>query len=298
MCGSMSKLFFGITVRALDLVIAARHWAHRQAVLRALDSISALRERGQLKVELGADGRSARIAEVPGEVWALVKAHVVPALWDEAEHAFVSHVHDAGKETCSCVVCARAAGRTAVVPAGPLRKLSHIDECVDCSLGLLRLQGLEDILIVHEQDIDTLLAALALELVDTVPISHGAMAMPRLDVYASVAISLPNVARTDSDAPHGTYDFDHDVVEIDPRFFLVPRDAQDRFKRLLRLFSLAESHEQQGKVSRGHSRRWAPDDSDGRAGGLPQTTAGGKSSRAEGGPGKWLLWGCVCDCGT
>jgi len=320
MCGSQANLFFGLTVRALDLVIAARHWPHRRVLLRALDSISTLRERGQLEVERSPDGRAARIAEVPSEVWALVKEFVVAELWAEAEHAFVSHVHDAGLDQCSCALCARAAGRTHVVPAGPLRTLSHLDECIDCNVGLLRLGGVEAILIRHEQvrapltpvqavrgllltqrilwtqEIIALLASLDLSLVDPVPISHTPTGMPRFDTHASVAISLPNAARTDSDAPHGNYDFDHDVVEIDPRFFVVPRDAQDRFRRLLRRFPLVQSREQLNKVPSGHSLTKEVGVSD-EAGGLAAATSRPAGSRAAGGPGKWLLWGCVCDCG-
>ena len=202
--------------------------------------------------------------------------------------------------------------------AGPLRTLSHLDECVDCDVGLLRLEGVEAILIGHEQvrppltpvlavrdllltqhflwtqEIIALLASLDLALVDSVPISP--MGMPRLDTHASVAISLPNAARTDADAPHGTYDCDHDVVEIDPRFFVVPRDAQDRFRRLLRRFPLVQSREQLSKVSAGHSLTKELGDSE-EAGGLAAATSRPAGSRAGGGPGKWLLWGCVCDCG-
>ncbi|GAA6039338.1 hypothetical protein JCM8097_002805 [Rhodosporidiobolus ruineniae] len=76
MCWSAATLFYGTFVEVVPLLIAADAWTRAKPVFLALDMISSRRKKGNLHLEPALAG-STSAADVPVEVWALVKQELV-----------------------------------------------------------------------------------------------------------------------------------------------------------------------------------------------------------------------------
>ncbi len=88
-----TTLFYGLAVIVCDLLAAARAFARAGPALAAIDSISLLRQRGALQIELGEPDA---VGRVPVEVWTLIRQATVAAAveqgrWEMAEEF---HCHD------------------------------------------------------------------------------------------------------------------------------------------------------------------------------------------------------------
>ncbi|GAA5929162.1 hypothetical protein JCM3775_006751 [Rhodotorula graminis] len=311
MCVASARLYFGITISALDVVIAANAWPARRRLARTINRISSLRESGRLKVKVKRKARPSSLSSsssvlhrVPGEVWQLIKVHLMAAEWEDAEHALVWRCHNAGRDLCKCRACTRSATRRAFVDCAddnvPLR-LDEFGTCDACNNGFVALGGGEGLLDDHRDAIKSLLKSFRLALVETLPLAPDC---PRYVFDSSVAVSLPDWAQVDTEAPHGELDYDHHLVSIDAHLFSdVPRDAQVRFGRLLASFPVDETDETSAEVSGVHTQYVRRGGGSGGGGGGKVRKKKDKemqrSKRAKGleGPARWHLWSSVCDCG-
>ncbi|GAA5854702.1 hypothetical protein JCM9279_006997 [Rhodotorula babjevae] len=312
MCVSSARLFFGLTVPALDLVIAANAWPVRRRLARTINGVAALRESGQLKVKVAPkDRHKARsspasvLHRVPGEVWQLIKVHLMAAAWEDAEHALVWRCHNAGREICMCRACARASSSRAFVECDErVLRLEEFGTCDECDKGYVALGGGEGLLDLHREAIKAILKSFRLAIVATLPLAPDC---PRYIFDSSIAVSLPDWAQVDTEAPHGEYDYEHHLATVEARFFAtVPDDAQMRFARLLASFPLEVTDETSGEVGGPHTvyvRRGdkvQPAEKDEKKkkdkGRRPKRGEGGGGGGG-GGPAKWHLWSSVCDCG-
>ncbi|GAA5822361.1 hypothetical protein JCM3770_000534 [Rhodotorula araucariae] len=280
MCQSAATLFFGITVPALQLVVAARAWPKVRAAARAVNWISTLREAGTLRFTSKCDGVLFR---VPGEIWQLIKVHTAESITEDEEDALVADVHAIGTDECQCTVCSRATSRERTDKPSLRYKLSHMSSCDDCQDALCTLEGVEGLLENNEQTISRMLTSFDLVFPASHPISQAGC--PSLDLQASAAIALPRSASAGTEASHVTADCEHELLEIDPSFFVLPSDAQTRFRSFLRWFPLEVTDETSGKTvaNDSHSLR-----------SMKKKT---KKSAVNGrGPAKWHLWSSTCDC--
>jgi len=157
MCVASARLFFGLTVPALDLVVAANAWPARRRLARTINGIALLRESGRLKVKVAPKDRhrarsspASVLHRVPGEVWQLIKVHLMAAAWEDAEHALVWRCHNAGRELCKCRACVRAAAqRTFVECTDRVLRLEEFGTCDACDAGFVALGGGEGLLDLH-----------------------------------------------------------------------------------------------------------------------------------------------------
>ncbi|BGP37419.1 hypothetical protein JCM10449v2_001325 [Rhodotorula kratochvilovae] len=282
MCTSTATLFFGITVPALQLVVAARAWPKRRIAFRTVDRITALREAGTLKL---ASRSSDVILRVPGEIWQIIKLHTADVLFEDEEDALVAGLHDIGLDECRCSVCTRAIVRERIETVSRPLTLSHIKDCQECENGLCEVDGVEGLLDANDRAISRMLRSFDLELIASSPINKASGA--RYDAQASAAVGLPHAASADTEAPHGTMDFEHELLEIDPSNFDLPSNAQKRFRTLLSNLPFEVTDGTVGKTSNNsHSFKVQK----------KEKVVRGKKAALARGPAKWHLWNSVCDC--
>lgn len=238
MCYSHANVFYGLFVRAVDLVHAGLAWKELEPVYLALDMISAKRKSGQLSVE-----GAARIQDVSQEVWEMVKQE--PVAYQLAM---------AGYRLAVDVQCRRCEEYDREVPYD-FRKLDR----ERCWNGIVTLGGLRGIFasknevsghspricilfteFLGRQDVDGLLTAYGLYQ----PSSRFVVVDEPywIDEDASSAIAfappssrnlLPTASPESSEETHG-----HEIEPFDPSIFSLPPNAANRIRSFCRIFRL------------------------------------------------------------
>jgi len=150
MCISESRLFFGVLVPALDLIVAARAWPRRKVLSVVFGSFIQAREQGRLAV---LEPTNAAILRVPTEVWTLIETHAAAALFKDEEHEFVERLHARATVDGACVYRAGAQDGqpTLVGHEAPTLTLPDIETCETCELALREACGAPGLMEDHEE---------------------------------------------------------------------------------------------------------------------------------------------------
>lgn len=90
---SSATLFFGVCINVMTLAFAGRAWTRVEPVFLAIDLIRARRRRGNLRV-IDAPAGHTTVADLPDEVWALIKAEVTAPSYDAEVESFVAEWHE------------------------------------------------------------------------------------------------------------------------------------------------------------------------------------------------------------
>ncbi|BGP45502.1 hypothetical protein JCM10450v2_001321 [Rhodotorula kratochvilovae] len=209
MCFSSSTLFYGLTVHVISLCLVARAYPRIKPALLALDLVRARREAGTLETRTG-EG-DADVSRVPGEVWQVVKKHVVEQCYADEVHDFIAAVD---MLECRCDGCVEESDRMRKIRQGKHTYLSfHLDDLYAC----------ED-------------RALANVLADF------ALCVPNHEVISEAefpSFDLPAYPVMDAEVPHELGPA-HFLSRISPAVFALPPDVDRRFHRLLATFPMLE----------------------------------------------------------
>ncbi|GAA5998076.1 uncharacterized protein JCM10292_002305 [Rhodotorula paludigena] len=282
MCFAEAILFYGITVPVFQLVVAARSWPQRFLVERTINVLLERRKRDKLTVE-GDPAQSSWdsvLCRVPVEIWAVVKVHVAEGLRDDEADSLVHGLHSAGERDCTCPTCLRTSDRDRA-PRTTRYTLEHLAECDDCDQGLRELGGTAESLEDNEQLIKRMLYDFNLDLPAPIPIS-GDSVPPRFDVRALCAVAVPNAPDAMSEPVHGEYDYENDIVELRPRYFVLPKGIDGRFEAFLRACPMSVESVADRKAKAGHS--------------LPGKGRRVVKRKKAAGLAKWHLWSSCLDC--
>ncbi|BGP37411.1 hypothetical protein JCM10449v2_001317 [Rhodotorula kratochvilovae] len=224
MCFSSSTLFYGLTVHVISLCLVARAYPRIKPALLALDLVRARREAGTLETRTG-EG-DADVSRVPGEVWQVVKKHVVEQCYADEVHDFIAAVD---MLECRCDGCVEESDRMRKIRQGKHTYLSfHLDDLYAC----------------EDRALANVLADFALCVPNHEVISEAEF--PSFDLYASCAVALPLASRNspaypvmDAEVPHELGPA-HFLSRISPAVFALPPDVDRRFHRLLATFPMLE----------------------------------------------------------
>lgn len=132
MCTSSATLFYGVCVKAMSLLVAARAWPDIEPVYLAVDLIRARRRRGDLRVEVSAGTKT--VADLPDEIWEAVKVELSSDIFVEAADSFVRSYHR--DPDCDCRSCLAASSGVL-----DIWYLAGCDACID---DFLHSGGLRD----------------------------------------------------------------------------------------------------------------------------------------------------------
>ncbi|GAA5905130.1 hypothetical protein JCM6882_000388 [Rhodosporidiobolus microsporus] len=215
MCYSHATIFYGLFVRSRDLCAASDAWPRLKPAFLGIDLILLRRSKGTLETEEG----GARLSEVPGEVWAIVKRELIDV-----------ELAQAAQEMAAVTLCpeCEAQGREP-------KDLDALLKCPDCCEYFLHLGPMKAI---HD-----LMSSQGLYYPCSKPFIRE-MYYLDADALSAVALpppssqqSLPSVSPTPR-VTHSGFDV-HQVKPFDPSIFAsLPVAADSRILTFLKLFRL------------------------------------------------------------
>ncbi|BGP37394.1 hypothetical protein JCM10450v2_001303 [Rhodotorula kratochvilovae] len=227
MCFSSSTLFYGLTVRALPLCLVARAYPRIKPALLALDLIRARRDAGTLETHPGQGDTD--VGKVPGELWDVVKEHVVEQCYADEVDAYV---RDYDNPECDCPRCCRRPTRITSArykrPHYNPRRF-NLDDLWACG-GRMELflegGGVSEIVQNILGSLDPVLCDFGLCVPDVELISTAEYAFKKYPAPAVEILHEPGPV--------------HIFTRISPSAFILPPDANRRFHRLLTTFPMLD----------------------------------------------------------
>ncbi|BGP37395.1 hypothetical protein JCM10450v2_001304 [Rhodotorula kratochvilovae] len=251
MCGSNAQLFFGLYVKAIPLIVAARAWTKVKPTLLGVDLLCARRRNGTLQTSTPGTG----VASLPEDVWGIVKNFVGLETYGDAEHAFVLDFHGAAESDADpddwdeANHCFRPRRFTT----------DHLKVCELCAEVLFDDGGgMPDIIGADKTTIRNFLHDFGLSLcTNKAYADHD----PRSDLDASLPISLSNSPHSpdpqdfisSTQVGHAEHYEAQGIAPIPEAALALPSDATARFSRLLAVFPLEPVDIVAKHTSRGES---------------------------------------------
>ncbi|CDR36954.1 RHTO0S02e08988g2_1 [Rhodotorula toruloides] len=219
MCTSSATLFYGVCVKAMSLLVAARAWPDIEPVYLAVDLIRARRRRGDLRVEVSAGTKT--VADLPDEIWEAVKVELSSDIFVEAADSFVRSYHR--DPDCDCRSCLAASSGVL-----DIWYLAGCDACID---DFLHSGGLRDWYAKEKESIEVVLRPFRLTLAAPELVSR------KKDSGGS---DYPSTECETIDDGGGGGE-SHAMIDFDEHIFELPHDARARFHRLFTTFPQLEA---------------------------------------------------------
>ncbi|EGU12602.1 Epiglycanin [Rhodotorula toruloides ATCC 204091] len=293
---SSATLFFGVCVKILPLIVAARAWPEIEPVYLAIDLIRARRRRGNLRVDLLPGG--ATIADLPDEIWESVKDELSSGIFDDEGTSLLRCYHG-DEEDCGCTRC--------LADTDESPDLWHLDECQWCGMDFWDAGGPRELYATAEkarnrlENVRRLLHQFGLVLSAPETASHksdptGAW----FDIDVSCAVAVPYGTEETVDYPSASSETAHNgggggeghgMIDVDPHVFQLPPDAHARFRRLFASFPQLEAD--QYSTTTMTVRRTQPSAPSQRP---KMRELAGEEREKEGRIPRWLLWTRHYDC--
>jgi len=251
MCTATTTLYYGIAVKAMDFCLLAAAYDRSRPALLAIDLILARRARGRLEVE---NSVMTDVRALPAEVWDLVKGELIDRAFDKERKRFARRHLELD---CPCCACC-AAGK-------PGDRFADVFECDLAYQELIEGEGVAGFVGPHEK-VRPLSALLTLCVTDSASLvsqaatklladfglclaSHELISVdesPWTDLDSAWAIALPFATDDKGRCPSARtalrheYGSTHALSAISPSTFVLPADADTRFRRILSTFPILE----------------------------------------------------------
>ncbi|BGP37398.1 hypothetical protein JCM10450v2_001308 [Rhodotorula kratochvilovae] len=252
MCQSGAHLFYGIKVPLVQLAIAADAFPKQRDAFLAIDLILARRRKGVLRDAASELGLESGIADLPEEVWVMVKEEVAAALWDDSENALVCallHKEPAASNGCCDCEVWNELRLASLEKRRPTRYFTfdHVVECDICNAKFYEGVGMSDLRDDVGDAIKAMLPHFSLTTLGEYPISDEDYTATDLD--AMLPVILPQYATAETEVDHNAIDT-HSSLTLLPSLFVIPSDASSRFDRLLTFFPRLTSSDSPGQGTR------------------------------------------------